>query len=596
MRKLPTDPSGGPDKPISGRDNSVLGMRYTSAAQGAAIPIVHGQTRIPCTMIYANQPGGWLANYLGEYMMLVGFCEGEIDSVGEYWQDAANSAAIPGGWAVHAGSIGQAVDSVILSTFPTDAYPYNAIAYASIKGATRFGAKPTPGNLNFEVIGKLQRLGQLDAFPPYSIEAILSNAGYGAGIPAAYLDPNIFGSAASFEYYCAAAGIFLSPALVTVQAAREHLGPLVQACNSELVWSDGLLKIIPYGDTEISATYGATTYTYTPDTSAVYDLTDDDFITDSPGTDPITIDIVAPSDAYNKVTLEFLDRSNNYAPTPLTVRDSASIEAFGERAMDDIAIHAICESSIASHVAQTILQRVSLIRRTFHFKLGWQHARLEPMDIVSLTDSVLGLSATKVRITEIEEDESNVLSITAEEFIVGSATAIGYTIQIGTQVSPNVTTPSPVAATINNPQTGDGLVYDATSGTFINQAGGSGWSPIISVTLGATFATNQAFKLVGGVALPVYSTDVSLPQVDGVILESGSAPEVVPAAMILNNAYTTPLALPGSDGSDLYLGQDGKLTATIPTIGAGDAWWVPVARRNTSLSLIFDPANPIKLA
>ena len=122
----------------------------------------------------------------------------------------------------------------------------------------------------------------------------------------------------------------------------------------------------------------------------------------------------------------------------------------------------------------------------------------------------------------------------------------------------------------------------------ITGGGGGGWSPIISITLGADFATNQAFQLVEGVAQQVSSLDTP-PWVDGVTLESGNSGATVPAAMVSNVVYTTPLALPGVDGDILWLGQDGKLMATIPSVGAGDVWSFPIVRRITSTTFIFSP-------
>ncbi|MEX7541952.1 hypothetical protein AB0862_030240, partial [Acinetobacter baumannii] len=51
------------------------------------------------------------------------------------------------------------------------------------------------------------------------------------------------------------------------------------------------------------------------------------------------------------------------------------------------------------------------------------------MDIVTLTDSALGLNRFPVRITRIEEDQEGRLAVTAEELAVGSRSAIEYDLQ-----------------------------------------------------------------------------------------------------------------------------------------------------------------------
>ena len=124
-------------------------------------------------------------------------------------------------------------------------------------------------------------------------------------------------------------------------------------------------------------------------------------------------------------------------------------------------------------------------------------------------------------------------------------------------------------------------------------SGGTPPAPSITVTLGDTFATNQAFKLVSGLAQPIYSTDSDPPYVDGLTLESGIASAVVVAAMLNGNRYMTPLALPA--GTPLYLGQDGKPTATQPSLIAGDVWYVSTMRQDDSTHFMFAPTEPIKL-
>lgn len=78
---------------------------------------------------------------------------------------------------------------------------------------------------------------------------------------------------------------------------------------------------------------------------------------------------------------------------------------------------------------QLLLQRRLYVRNEYEFELGWKYCRLEPMDIVTITDESLGLNQFLVRITRVEEDEEGVLSITAEELAVGSRSAVEYDLQ-----------------------------------------------------------------------------------------------------------------------------------------------------------------------
>jgi hypothetical protein len=180
------------------------------------------------------------------------------------------------------------------------------------------------------------------------------------------------------------------------------------------------------------------------------------------------------------------------------------------------------------------------------------------------------------------------------------------TVDMTATESVDITSPQ---TTITGLMTVTGLITGTTTlALAIEGTGGSmGGSTIYSVTqpppgssvtsmveLGGTFATNQAFKLIAGLAQPVTSLDADRPSVDGIVLESGHLHNVVSAAMLAGNTYTTPLVLPS--GTDLFLGQDGKPTATVPSIGAGDVWSVRTIRREDATHFLFVPTKCDKLA
>jgi hypothetical protein len=70
------------------------------------------------------------------------------------------------------------------------------------------------------------------------------------------------------------------------------------------------------------------------------------------------------------------------------------------------------------------------------------------MDLVTVTDTALGLTNAAIRITTIEEDDAGLLSVTAEEFPGGTATAVQYPVQTK---SPNSTNQAVVPARVNLP-------------------------------------------------------------------------------------------------------------------------------------------------
>ena len=155
-------------------------------------------------------------------------------------------------------------------------------------------------------------------------------------------------------------------------------------------------------------------------------------------------------------------------------------------------------------------------------------------------------------------------------------------------------TPPPIVV-VRDPLTPKRVVSIAQQGPAGPQGpqGPAGQASTSTVTLGATFATNQPYRVVGGVAVVITSLDPDPPFVDGILLDSGSSGDVRPAAVLGQDTYLTPLALP--PGVLYFLGQDGKLTSTVPTSLAGDLWLVILARQVDSLHFLFSPTQPTAL-
>ncbi|HGO8616312.1 TPA: phage tail protein [Neisseria meningitidis] len=223
---------------------------------------------------------------------------------------------------------------------------------------------------------------------------------------------------------CARVGIFLSPAYTEQGEAQRNISELLEQTNSAAVFSQGRLKIIPYGD----GSYSGNGAVYVADNKAVYDLSDDDFIV-SGAQDPVKVERKTNADAFNQIQVEYLDRDNDYNVAIAEVKDQANIEQYGLRPQDAVKMHGICDAKVANHVAQLLLQRALYVRNEYEFKLGWKYCLLEPMDLVTLTDEGLGLDKTPVRIIEIEEDEEGVLTVKAEDFPMGAASATAYPTQ-----------------------------------------------------------------------------------------------------------------------------------------------------------------------
>lgn len=306
---------------------------------------------------------------------------------------------------------------------------YRLLAYVA-SAKMSLGNSPDLPNLTFETIFSVDPYGIApDENPATAITRYLTDPTRGAGFPSAYL-----GDLSIYRDYCLAAGLVVSWALSTQAEGRQFVADLLDATNSDAVWSGGKLTIVPYGDTAISAN-GAT---YTPPSAPLYSLNDTDFKklqgsntnSTSGGTadGPIACTRLAPATQQNQWSVEYLDRTNNYNPTVIMVSDDAAVSMYGLRPADKKQAHFFCTQAAANVSAQLTMGRAQT-RNTYAFTLGPEYIVLDPMDIVAITDLALGLDEQWVRITEITENDDNSLTIQAEEYLAGTAHAPVYSME-----------------------------------------------------------------------------------------------------------------------------------------------------------------------
>lgn len=435
---------GGGSQPSN--DQPALGaLSIQTSAYGLAIPLCYGKNRLTGNLVWysdftaiphtSSQSSGGKGGpsapssttYTYTTALIMGLAEGPGNAIGTVWADKAVTTAAALGLTFFAGSYPQATWGYLTTNHPTQALAYSGLSYVA-NGALDLGSNGSLPNLSFELTARLPYGGAIsDANPSDIVYDYLSNANYGVGFAASKI-----ASLTQFSNYCVANNIFLSPFLTDQSDAASHLTDILMQCNTAPVWSEGVLKFIPYGDTAATAN----AVTYTPSITPAYDLTDSDFL-DNGSDGPIECTRKQNSDAYNHVQIEFKNRANSYNNEIAEAKDQANIDQYGLRTQSPIAMHGITTGAVAATLAQIILQRSLYIRNIYKFKLGWKYALLEPMDIVTLTDSRLGLNRAQVRITETEENETGEITITAEEFPFGVATPASFNTQGSSGYSTN---------------------------------------------------------------------------------------------------------------------------------------------------------------
>ena len=429
---------------VSTSDKRINSMRIQQSAYGLTQPLVYGKNRVAANMFWygdfkstahttttkSGGKGGKTktknTTYTYSASLMLGLCENKIKDIGIVWRDKEQIVTKTEG-GVQLKPIDQVgfelfdgdhnpVWGYLASKHPDEAVHYPFLGYVACANYD-LGGSAALSNHNFEVISDITFSETIhDANPADVIEDFITNPRYGAA-------PSLnMADLSEFRTYCAATNLLISPALTEQREAFEIINEIVEAVNCAVVPSPDGLKIRSYGDSAVTGNG----VTFTPNLEPVYHLTDDDFLGED---QPVRVRRSRDTDAYNHCQIEYVNRFNQYNAETVEAKDQANIEMFGLRTQDPIKFDFFCEPKIARHAVQLLLQRKLYVRNEYEFELGWKYCRLEPMDIVTITDESLGLNRFPVRITRVEEDEEGMLSITAEELAIGSRSAVEYDLQ-----------------------------------------------------------------------------------------------------------------------------------------------------------------------
>lgn len=438
---------GGKPARISNSAPKINQINVQTSAYGVAQAIGWGTFRSSCNMIWTDDfkaiantssqktggkgGGAKVSNTTYTYTsaVMLAIVQGPIVGIRRVYKDKAvyvtgsTTALAQAGLNAAFGNIGQSAWSYLTTNHPTQALGYSGLAYAYASNYL-LTDNATLSNHGFEVQGQYRLVVSgsplNDADPRLIIEDFLTNAVY--GVPG--WGASLIGDLSDYSLFCRASNYLLSPCLDQQRPATEIIEEWLKATNSDSVWSDGVIKIKPLGDSAVTGN----TATWTPNLSPLYDLTDDDLIPSSAGVDPVKSRIERPSDAYNYLQLEFLDRAREYNTNTISAYDQANIEEFGKKKNDQpITLHCICDATIANNILQVLLQRSCYVREEFTFNVDWRFSLLEPLDLLTITSGPL--DGVFVRINTVAENDDGGFEITAEEMLVGAGSAALYSRQ-----------------------------------------------------------------------------------------------------------------------------------------------------------------------
>lgn len=256
-----------------------------------------------------------------------------------------------------------------------------------------------------------------DANPRDIIYTLLTSTVYGENFPDVLIDEE---SLNVYSTYCKNNGLLLSPTYGEQTSCSDIIGSLMECTNSEYVYSQGKVKIIPYWD----------------NLPPNYAITDGNIINQNDET--LRIERTSQADTYNIVPLEHTSRADQYNTNVVYATDEGDIELHGVRQASTYSHPEIMNQSLAQAVAQLILQKQLYTRNKYTIKLGQEFILLEPMDAVTLESDLANLGITSVRVVEIKESTDDyTLEITFEDNLSGVTSAPTYATQNTDRAVPN---------------------------------------------------------------------------------------------------------------------------------------------------------------
>ncbi len=369
------------------------------------------------------------------------------------WQQSdptATGAAATLNFSLINGVEGQAPWSYLTGAHPDAALGYSGIATVQ-SSALQLGSSAEMPQLSFEVVGSYLAGGSIvDCNPSDVLYAYLTDHLFGIDFPTANIEWTLTSSnlqtggtyllvpitsspGYNAQAFWAANNYFISPVIDNQTTVSQEFANILEAGQTAAIWSEGLLKLRPYGDTSAAGNG----FVYQPLTQPVFDLGIDDFVAGA-GEEAIKVTRSAWNGTYNVVQVQFSDRLNGYDNEIIQEEDLASIQAFGEQREDPQDYSAFIRSaSTAQWVANMRVKRLSNIRNSYEFTIPAVYDILEPMDLVTLTHPGYGFNKLPVRITKIEDDPEKGLTITAEDFPYGIANATLYPKQTNLALNPS---------------------------------------------------------------------------------------------------------------------------------------------------------------
>jgi hypothetical protein len=270
----------------------------------------------------------------------------------------------------------------------------------------------------------------------------------------------LLGDMTALQNWCRANGISAALNQDTQRACIDLLTELLTVANTAPVYSGATLELIPYD--EVSAAGNGAIYIAPTASGPVAYLTDIDFVCDG-STPPVKVERDSRANCDNVVSIEYIDRTIDYAHNAQTATDTKSVALYGTRkggtldsSASSVGIPSGAKSMLsissmltAQAVASIMVKRsaADLNKHSFTLKPEWFF--LEAMDLVCITDTRLGINQLPVRFQTTKETDTRALECEAIDFVYGlNHPSIGATTQATGTLVPTAVDPGVVNAPV----------------------------------------------------------------------------------------------------------------------------------------------------
>ena len=267
---------------------------------------------------------------------------------------------------------------------------------------------------------------------------------------------------------CRANGLWGSLVMNSQSAASDWIKTLANAANAAPVFLGAKFFLYPYS--EVSAAGNGAFYRAPTAAGPVADLDADkgDFIlSDCP-----SLDTAVRIDLPNVLQMQCFDRNANYAQVTVQTPDPASLGLYGVRKGDPVTNNAVQDPSIARTLLGIQVRRNQYGGDVWSFTATARWSLLSPMDLVTLTDELQGITGVPVRITSYNEQDDGSFAGTAEPFVYGMCAP---TLLPASTPAPNPVNTQESAGDANAP-----IIFEPTPGLYPGAAGDQLWVVVSS--------------------------------------------------------------------------------------------------------------------